>query len=376
VRAISNLTWGIAGTEMTFFPHIFFVTVVLGLSVVIPIFEIIGYLKRDDSLVKFARRLTSYLVRVDLFAGVLATWLTVFLAAYWPSLMYIATNVLFYPISLAVAGIMIAIVSTAIYWYTWDEMKRLTHIIVGLFMAAGALMVPFGMNSILALMDYPFGVKVTTSIGLTFFLSNGSNPLANPIFLPMALYTWFISITLTSFIVLTFAHIRSRNDFTDEFQKTLRISRIIALIFSSLSLVTILWTFFEFRDYSQYLYLQMTSRGYLTVSIVLAILVVIISILSYNESIGHYAAPGGATVSYALFMFFEVTANVSRSPYMIVTNSTGILASTVINPMYTIPSIIPLGGVAVIALMLITFLMTLYLAFFVFPVADRKRSSF
>lgn len=237
-------------------------------------------------------------------------------------------------------------------------------------------MVPFGMNSILALMDYPFGVKVTTSIGLTFFLSNGSNPLANPIFLPMALYTWFISITLTSFIVLTFAHIRSRNDFTDEFQKTLRISRIIALIFSSLSLVTILWTFFEFRDYSQYLYLQMTSRGYLTVSIILAILVVIISILSYNESIGHYAAPGGATVSYALFMFFEVTANVSRSPYMIVTNSTGILASTVINPMYTIPSIIPLGGVAVIALMLITFLMTLYLAFFVFPVADRKRSSF
>jgi len=364
----------LAGIGITFFLHIFFVTVVLGLSVIIPVFEITGYLKRDDGFIRFARRLTSYLIRVDLFAGVLATWLTVFLGAYWPSLVYIATNVLFYPISLAVAGIMIAIVSMAIYWYTWDEMKRVTHIVVGLFMTAGALMVAFGMNSILALMDYPFGVKVITSSGLTFFLSNGLNPLANPIFIPLALYTWFISITLASFIVLTFAFVKLKRDFTDEFHKTLRISRTMALMFSFLSLATIAWTFLEFHSYSQYIYLQMSGRGFLTVSMILAVVVAVISVLSLSEDAGYYAAPAGAVTSYVLLMFFEITSNVSRYPYLIITNSTGIPVSTLVNPLFNIPTIIPIGGMIILVLMLLTFLMTLYIAFFVFPVDRRNKN--
>ena len=73
---ISNVFWGIASVGATFFLHIFFVSLVLGLSVIIPIFEIIGYRRKNEGFYRFARRLTSYMVRVDLFAGVLATWLT------------------------------------------------------------------------------------------------------------------------------------------------------------------------------------------------------------------------------------------------------------------------------------------------------------
>lgn len=374
MHIISNISWGIASVGTTFFLHIFFVTVVLGLSVIIPIFEIIGYAKKQDEFINFARRLTSYLIRVDLFAGVLATWLTVFLAAYWPSLLYIATNVLFYPVTLALAGIMIALVSTALYWYTWNEMKRITHIVVGLFMAAGALMVPFGMNSILALMYYPYGVKITSALNLTFFGSNGLNPLANPIFLPMALYTWFISIALASFIVLTFAILRSRRISKDESRHTLRTSRWIALVFSFLSLATMAWTIVELHNFSQYVYLQMATRGFVAVSISLAVIVAVVSIVSLSEGAGRYAAPAGAAASYSLFMFFEFTANSSRYPYLVVTQSTGIPASTLINPMFNIPSILPVGGLVVLILMFGTFLATLYLAFFVFPVASRNRA--
>ena len=368
---ISNVYWGIASVGTTFFLHIFFVTVVLGLSVIIPIFEIIGYIRKDDRFYRFARRLTSYLIRVDLFAGVLATWLTVFLAAYWPSLLYIATNVLFYPISLALGGIMVAIVSMALYWYTWDDMKRKTHIVVGLFMSAGALTVAFGMNSILAMMFYPYGVSTTSKLGLTFFGSNGLNPLSNPIFLPLALYTWFISIALASFIVLAFAIFRTKNDFTDEFLHTLRTSRTISVVFSFLSLGAIVWTMVELHSYSQYVYQQMAGKGFVTVAIVLAVAVAVLSLVSLSEDAGRYAAPAGAASTYVLLMFFEITSNAARYPYLIVTNTTGIPAGTLANPMFNIPDLLPIGGMLVMIGMLATLLLTLYLAFFVFPV-DRK----
>ncbi len=372
---MSNVYLGIATVGTTFFLHIFFVTVVLGLSVIIPIFEIIGYATKSDGFIRFSRRLTSYLIRVDLFAGVLATWLTVFLAAYWPSLLYIATNVLFYPISLAVAGIMIAIVSTALYWYTWEEMKRVTHIIVGLFMASGALMVAFGMNSILALMFYPYGVKVSSALGLTFFGSNGLNPLVNPIFLPLTLFSWFVSIALASFVVLTFAILRSRMDFTDDFQKTVRTSRALTVIFSTLSLLSTLWTLLELHNYSQYVYTQMAEKGFVIASIALAVVLMIFSFVSLSEDFGRYAAPTGAALSYALFMFFEIAANTARYPYLVVTGSTGITASSLINPMFDIPDVLPLTGMLVLILMLATFLATLYLAFVVYPVERRNKTA-
>ncbi len=370
---MSNVYWGIASVGTTFFLHIFFVTVVLGLSVIIPVFEIIGFATKTDALIRFARRLTSYLIRVDLFAGVLATWLTVFLAAYWPSLLYIATNVLFYPISLAVAGIMIAIVSTALYWYAWEEMKRVTHIIVGLFMASGAMMVAFGMNSILALMFYPYGVKVSSALGLTFFGSNGLNPLLNPVFLPLTLFSWFVSIALASFIVLTFAILKLRGDFTDDFQKTLRTSRTLTVIFSILSLVSTGWALLELHNYSQYVYTQMSDKGFVIASMALAVVIIIFSLFSLSEDFGRYAAPTGAALSYALFMFFEFASNTARYPYMVVTGSTGITASSLINPMFNLPDILPLTGVLVLVLMMATFLTTLYLAFIVYPVERRSK---
>jgi len=451
VVPISNVFWGLSTVAVTFFFHIFLVSVVLGLSVIIPIYEITGYLKGDRYYISIARKLTSYLIRVDLFAGVMATWLTVFLGAYWPSLVYIATNVLLYPVSLAVAGIMIAIVSMALYWYTWDRMGRRAHIVVGLFMAAGALMVPFGMSSIISLMDYPYGVKVTTSLGLTFFTSNGKNPLMNPVFLPLALFSWFATIALTSFIVLYYVNSRavretgpaknyipvisaiissvlsllflylalSRLELYYVNSRAVRetgpaknyipvisaiISSVLSLLFlylalsrlelyyvnsravretgpaknyipvisaiisSVLSLLFLYLALSRLEQYSPYLWSALKSSSVLYILIALSLLVVLLSIISIHLKISKYSSLTGAVFSYFLFMLFEISSNVSRYPYMIVTGNTGITAQTFANPLYGIPVSIPIVGFAIIALMTVTFLFTLYLAFFVYPV--------
>lgn len=365
---MNNIYWGLGGIAFTFFVHYFFVTVVLGLSVLIPVLEIKGRLSRDEDYIKFARRLTSYLIRVDLFAGVMATWLTVFLAGYWPSLLYIATNALFYPIVLAIAGIMIAIVSMGLYWYTWDRMGPRAHVTVGIFMMIGALLVPFGMTSIFATIDYPYGIGTQSVSSLTLFVPNGQDPFNNPIYIPLALYTWFISVALTSFIVLTYSNLKARNNGSEEFSKGASISRIFAISFSLLSLLTFFVTLTEIKSNSQYLYSQMSSHLYLQASEVMMVLVFIISILSTVKVIMSAAAVVGSVLSYFFMMFFEITLNVVRYPYIIIAGASGIPANQMINPLFQIPALLPDFAIITFVLMLITFLFTLYLAFLRFPV--------
>ncbi len=369
---ISNLYWGFAGIAFTFFIHYFFVTVVLGLSVIIPVLEIRGRMSRDEDFIKLARRLTSYLIRVDLFAGVMATWLTVFLAGYWPSLLYIATNVLFYPIVLAIAGIMIAIVSMGLYWYTWDKMSGRAHIVVGLFMMIGALLVPFGMSSIFATIDFPYGITTEKLSGLTLFVPNGQSPFYNPIYIPLALYTWFIAIALTAFIVLTYFVLRDRKNKGPEFAKGIPTLRIIAVIFSVLSIITFFITVMEIKGNSQYIYSQMSSHLYLQILEGMIIIITMLSFLTFMKSIETWVALIGSAISYFFMMFFEITVNVVRYPYIIISGNAGIPATDMVNPLFQIPVLLPYFALITFTLMLITFLATLYLAFLRFPVKDRR----
>ncbi len=368
---MNNLSWGLLGIAFTFFSHYFFVTIVLGLSIVIPIYEIVGRLKKDEQYITFARKLTSYLIRVDLFAGVLATWLTVFLAGYWPSLLYTATDTLFYPVSLAIAGIMIAIVSMALYWYTWDKMGPKAHVSVGIFMMIGALLVPFGMSSIFATIDYPYGVQAETVSGLTLFVPNGQNVFYNPIYMPLVLYTWFISIAVTSFIVSYYASGKIRKgEFKEEVAK---ISKYITTISSILSLAFMFWLIYELKDNSQYIYNAMQSNFSLLISEALVVIIFFLSIGMFSKTLTTKLALSGGIISYFLMMFFEIEMNVTRYPYIIIIGKSGIPASEEINPLFNIPGILPELGLLTFALMLITFLITLYLAFIVFPVDRRNK---
>ncbi|HXX72640.1 MAG TPA: cytochrome ubiquinol oxidase subunit I, partial [Candidatus Acidoferrales bacterium] len=124
--------------------HITFVNLVLGLSVIVPLTEYLSYRKKDPKLMDVAQRTFKYLILTDLVAGVWGTWITIALAGLWPTLTYIATTVLFVPITIALVGILIAIPSIAIYWYTWGKISKSLHLFVGCVMAFGALLVPAG----------------------------------------------------------------------------------------------------------------------------------------------------------------------------------------------------------------------------------------
>jgi len=369
---MSNLEWGLIGIAFTFFAHYFFVTIVLGLSILIPIFEIWGRLKKNEENVAFARKLTSYLIRVDLFAGVLATWLTVFLAGYWPSLLFTATDTLFYPVSIAIVGIMIAIVSMAIYWYTWDKMKPNTHIVVGLFMMIGALLVPLGMSSIFATIDYPYGVKVETVSGLTLFLPNNQSVFLNPVYWPLVLYTWFISLAVTSFIVTVYAqNVVKKGEFGNGI---IRLTRSITIISSVLSLIFMIILVNEIKSYSQYIYTAMQGNYSLMISEILAIIMLVLAIGLFSRNLIYPMALVGSIASYFLMMYFEIEMNISRYPYIIVIGKSGIPASDEINPLFNIPAILPEAAMLTFVIMLITFLATLYIAFIMFPVKRRSKA--
>jgi len=139
--------------------HVTLVNLVLGFSVLVPFIEYLSYKRKDKGLEDLARRLFRYLVISDLVAGVWGTWITVVLGGLWPTLTYIAATVLFIPITIAIIGILISIPAIAIYWYTWNKVSPKIHMMIGVLMALGALMVPAGFRMIFSFINYPVGLN-------------------------------------------------------------------------------------------------------------------------------------------------------------------------------------------------------------------------
>ncbi|MDP7975020.1 MAG: cytochrome ubiquinol oxidase subunit I, partial [TACK group archaeon] len=160
---------------VTIVAHIFLVSLVLGLAVMAPIIEYWAYRTGDKELEAVAKDTLKYMAVSELAAGVWATWFTVALAGFWPQLTFIATDVLFYPLTIALFGVMLGIPLMAVYWYTWDTVSKKLHIAIGSFMALGAMLVPTGFNMIFAFLDDPVGMAGALH-------GNGWAVFANPLY--------------------------------------------------------------------------------------------------------------------------------------------------------------------------------------------------
>ena len=179
--------------------HLTLVNIVLGLSVIVPLTEYIGYKTKDADMERLAKRLFRYLALSDLVAGVFGTWVAVVLTAFFPGLIYIFSTVLFFPTMVALIGIFMAIPSIAIYWYGWDKMSKRKHLAVGAVMGIGALLVPVGFRMYFTFVMNSSSFDISSLSGLHGSIdTNLVGMFSNPIYITLLVHSWFGGLTMAA----------------------------------------------------------------------------------------------------------------------------------------------------------------------------------
>ncbi|MGC8607496.1 MAG: cytochrome ubiquinol oxidase subunit I [Vulcanisaeta sp.] len=169
--------------------HLVFVNVIIGATVLTVITRYLAYLRRDPGLESVARDMFRLMVVTELFGGVWGTILTVFMAGLFPSMTAIFTRVYFYPIAIALVGILLSIPLIAIYWHLWGRIDPRTHSLIGVPLAISVLLVPVGFRYLFAGLDYP---QYTTANLLT--------ALSNPVYPPLIVHTLIGAMDIGAFV--------------------------------------------------------------------------------------------------------------------------------------------------------------------------------
>jgi cytochrome d ubiquinol oxidase subunit I len=361
---------------ITAIAHIFLINIVLGLAVMIPLFEGIGISRKDPDMNRVSRRLFRYMVFSDLVAGVWATWMVVTLGALWPTFAFTVTRVLFIPLLIGLTGVAVSISTIAVYWYTWDRVSRRLHLIIGVVMAIGALMVPVGFNMIFSFVNLPAGLNAADNGDLYAVF-------ANPIYWVFTPHRIFGAFTLTGLSVAGiygYKYARGSDTDSESLFKGIKYSLYFGLI--ALAVQVVLGADYVFTLQTHSLYIFETVFGglfgsgvdtfyhFLPLFIVFIGLVIVMGVsagsLLYSIRKGHtsrYASLGVAFSALSALPLIEFVNDASRAPYMIVQGDTGIHANTLINPFMKIGWNIGALSITVALLLTILFSIFLYIGF-------------
>jgi cytochrome d ubiquinol oxidase subunit I len=189
--------------------HIIIVNITIGTGWISAMARFLGWRRKDPELEIMSRRVFKILIIHELFAGVWGTIITVILAGFFPTLTAIATDIIFYPILIALSSIFIRIPSIALFWYTWGKVRSSVHSILGFVMALSGFGVPLGFRYIFAQVTYPNAIVLALQ---------GFGDLArvavffNPVYLPLILHTWFGAMSIGGFIVASFFAIKANTN--------------------------------------------------------------------------------------------------------------------------------------------------------------------
>jgi cytochrome d ubiquinol oxidase subunit I len=344
--------------------HITFVNLVLGFSVMTPLTEYLSYRNQDERLMEIAKRTFKYLVITDLVAGVWGTWITVVLAGLWPTLTYIATTVLFVPITIALVGVLMAIPCIAIYWYTWGRVSRGIHLFVGSLMALGALLVPTGFRMIFAFVDNPVGLSEALK-------GNLYAVFGNPIYPVWLIWTWFGALAMSALIAAGMYAWRTSGDGeglreADYFLK-------LGIPFLAITGILSAYFFFSLQYNSPYIYAAITGNtsvaqyDFFPLFLSYPVLVIIaggsaIALFTLSRKGGHNRLLSMVLVTAAFLMvpIVETVNTASRAPYMVITGNTGMPANTFSNTMIPISWSVADLAVVVATVVMATFLLGMY----------------
>jgi len=346
--------------------HITFVNLVLGLSVIIPLTEYMSYRSNDKQLMELAKRTFKYLLLTDLVAGVWGTWMTIALAGLWPTLTYIATTVLFVPITIALVGILIAIPSIAIYWYTWDKISKGTHLFVGCLMAFGALLVPAGFRMIFAFVDDPVGLSEALRGNLYAIFGN-------PIYPIWVVWSWFGSLAMSSLVAAGIYAWRSRGSVNGEGLK--EATYFLRLGIPSLVVTAILGAFFFFslQAASPYIYAAITGnttvaqQNFLPLFVAYPVLVTIaggsafgLFMLARKGTLNRLVSIILVVAAFLTVPIVEAVNDASRAPYMVIMGNAGLPANVFANTMIPISWMVAELAVTIAILVMVIFLSGIY----------------
>ncbi len=172
--------------------HLVFVNVIIGATVLTVAVRYLAYRRKDEGLNALARDMFKLMVVTDLFGGVWATILTVYMAAAFPSMTAIFTKVDFYPVAIALVGILASIPLIAAYWHLWNRISPRAHSALGIPLAISVLLVPIGFRYLFAELDYPQ------------FLEPGFEPIdafSNPIYPPLIAHTIIGAVDIGAFVL-------------------------------------------------------------------------------------------------------------------------------------------------------------------------------
>ncbi|MEM1873725.1 MAG: cytochrome ubiquinol oxidase subunit I [Acidilobaceae archaeon] len=337
--------------------HVAFVTVTLGVGLITAIYRYLAYVRNDLELELFSRRAFRLLAVSELFSGVWGTIITVIMAGFFPTLVALATNVLFLPIAIAITGIMIRIPSIAAFWYTWGRINPKYHVALGFVMALSGFLIPFGFRAIFAEITAPEAVGA-------FIAGETPSPLqayTSPLFWALYAHTVFAAISVGGFVVVSVSAL-------DGDVAGARRALPYALVFLLLQPVAGLAYYLTLAENASYIADRVTlgltaPLFYLKLVLVAALIYLSLGLrgaLASNSlpETAKYLGP----LAIAIALLGEFVNDASRHPYMVVTGENGVGISAFFNYYLSFGQVLP--AVLVILLFLIASLVVFTFALY------------
>ncbi len=248
---------GEAGPVLVLFTYAFVMHVVLvnfdiGLAMIIPFIKRYGEKHQRRFYIDWARRYMRYLAIIYASAGVFATAFTVFLFTFYPPLIPLISEFLFWPYVLAMIFLGLRLFSISSYWYTWDRMRPENHFRLGMLLSATSFLVPFSLRLPMAFFNVPTGIisidpPLVDNFKL-FFL--------NPTFWPLYIKSILGAFVITCFVlaaVHSFYYQGTRED-RDCAAHVIRVYLLLGAVALFLLIPTGLWYLFILGQASSFKY--------------------------------------------------------------------------------------------------------------------------
>ncbi|BDR92079.1 cytochrome ubiquinol oxidase subunit I [Vulcanisaeta souniana] len=332
--------------------HLVFVNVIIGATVLTVVTRYLAYLRRDPGLESVAKGMFRLMVVTELFGGVWGTILTVFMAGLFPSMTAIFTRTYFYPIAIALVGILVSIPLIAIYWHLWGRVNPRTHSLIGVPLAISVLLVPVGFRYLFAGLDYP-----------QYIMTNSLAVFSNPIYPPLIIHTLIGAMDIGAFVTASVLATRRNMNING-----MRIALGTGLVLLVPQAIAGAYYFTVLGRYDPYIVSNIAGPllGYdpgtalfypafytaITLTIALGATALYAFYAAMQGRVVRPAVIGTGFLAEAILVLMEYVNDGSRYPYLFLSGNSGIPITQLLN------TLIPLPLIAIYTMLLSTLIFT------------------